>query len=62
MNSGHNAHNFHLLGDKKDTSDAAVGLDYKDLHEHRIIVPQRVRQLRNYEFVVRFVGAGLSSE
>ncbi|CAE6519603.1 unnamed protein product [Rhizoctonia solani] len=55
------SHKFHVLGNDKNTSDAAIGLDYTDLHEHRAIVPRRVRQLPNYEFAVRFVGAGLSN-
>lgn len=53
---------LHVLGNDKNTSDAAVGLDYTDLHEHRAIVPHRIRQLPNYEFAVRFAGAGLSSK
>ncbi|KAG8715331.1 hypothetical protein FRC11_004633 [Ceratobasidium sp. 423] len=59
MHSG--SHKFHVLGNDKNTSDAAIGLDYTDLHEHRAIVPRRIRQLPNYEFAIRFVGAGLSN-
>ncbi|CAE6529279.1 unnamed protein product [Rhizoctonia solani] len=57
----HSGPKFHVLGHDKNTNDAAVGLDYTDLHEHRAIVPRRIRQLPNYEFVVRFAGAGLST-
>ncbi|KAJ1307262.1 hypothetical protein OPQ81_001375 [Rhizoctonia solani] len=59
MHSG--SSKFHVLGNDKNTSDAVIGLDYTDLHEHRAIVPRQIRQLPNYEFVVRFVGAGLSN-
>ncbi|CCO36436.1 Mitochondrial substrate carrier family protein ucpB AltName: Full=Solute carrier family 25 member 30 homolog [Rhizoctonia solani AG-1 IB] len=61
MQSSREPSKFHVLGNDKNTSDAAIGLDYTDLHEHRAIVPRRIRQLPNYEFVVRFVGAGLSN-
>ncbi|KAF8717735.1 Mitochondrial carrier, partial [Rhizoctonia solani] len=61
MHSDQRTSKFHVLGNDKNTSDAAIGLDYTDLHEHRAIVPRRIRQLPNYEFAVRFVGAGLSN-
>ncbi|CAE6413758.1 unnamed protein product [Rhizoctonia solani] len=48
----HPGSKFHVLGSNKSTSDAAIGLDYTDLHEHRAIVPRRIRQLPNYEFAV----------
>ncbi|QRV74878.1 mitochondrial carrier protein [Ceratobasidium sp. AG-Ba] len=51
----------HLLNEDDDTADAAVGIDYKSLHEHRVIVPYSVRQLPHYEFSARFIGAGLSN-
>ncbi|CAE6514803.1 unnamed protein product [Rhizoctonia solani] len=51
----HSGSKFHVLGNDKSTSDAAIGLDYTDLHEHRAIVPRRIRQLPNYEFAVRYV-------
>ncbi|CAE6529868.1 unnamed protein product [Rhizoctonia solani] len=57
----HSGPKFHVLGNDKNTSDAAIGLDYTDLHEHPAIVPRRIRQLPNYEFAVRFAGAGLSN-
>ncbi|CAE6427480.1 unnamed protein product [Rhizoctonia solani] len=61
MHSDRGSSKFHVLGNDKNTSDAAIGLDYTDLHEHRAIVPRRIRQLPNYEFAVRFAGAGLST-
>ncbi|QRV89570.1 mitochondrial carrier protein [Ceratobasidium sp. AG-Ba] len=51
----------HLLNEDDDTADAAVGIDYKSLYEHRAIVPHSVRQLPHYEFSARFIGAGLSN-
>ncbi|KAG8779760.1 hypothetical protein FRC12_023858 [Ceratobasidium sp. 428] len=56
-----NSPKSHLLGEGNDTADAAVGMDYKDLYQHRAIVPQSVRLLPHYEFSARFIGAGLSN-
>ncbi|KAG9079950.1 hypothetical protein FRC06_007264, partial [Ceratobasidium sp. 370] len=56
-----NSTKSHLLNEDNDTADAAVGIDYKDLYQHRAIVPESVRRLPHYEFSARFIGAGLSN-